>query len=100
MPRLGQNLHNYFESFQYKLPEISIYSLAIKIITLLECVHSIGLVFNDLKLDNLMVETKDLLPDSSDVYEQTDVFEKCTINLIDFGFATSFADKQSHQHAE
>ena len=59
MPRLGINLEQYFESLNYKLPEISIYSLAIKMITLLECVHKIGLVFNDLKLDNLMVEVDD-----------------------------------------
>ena len=65
MSRLGQNLENYFESIQYKLPEISIYSLAIKMVTLLECVHKIGSVFNDLKLDNLMVETADKLPDSN-----------------------------------
>ena len=64
MPRLGQNLEKYFESINHKLPEISIYSLAIKMITLLECVHKIGLVFNDLKLDNLMVETDDQLPDA------------------------------------
>lgn len=59
MPRLGLNLEHYFESLNCKLPEISIYSLAIKMITLLECVHKIGLVFNDLKLDNLMVEVDD-----------------------------------------
>ena len=55
MPRLGRNLENYFESMNYSLPEVSIYSLAIKIVTLLECVHKTGLIFNDLKLDNLMV---------------------------------------------
>ena len=47
-----------------------------------------------------MVETDDLLPDSCNINEQTDVFEKCTINLVDFGFATSFVDKQTHQHTE
>ena len=64
-------------------------------ITLLECVHKIGLVFYDLKLDNLMVETDDQLPDSHMVNDHTDVFEKCTINLVDFGFATSVVDKQT-----
>ena len=63
MPRLGQNLENYFETIKCQLPEISIYSLAIKMISLLECVHKIGVVFNDLKLDNLMVEANDQLPD-------------------------------------
>jgi len=83
-----------------KLPEISMYSLAIKIITLLECVHKIGCVFNDLKLDNLMVETDDQLPDAQNINEYTDVFEKCTINLVDYGFATSIMDKQTRQHVD
>lgn len=100
MPRLGQNLEQYFESLQYRLPEISIYSLAIKMITLLECVHKIGLVYNDLKLDNLMVEAEDRLPDATDIREHTDVFEKCTINLVDYGFATSMVDKETRQHVE
>lgn len=64
-------------------------------ITLLECVHKIGLVFNDLKLDNLMVETDDQLPEAHNINEHTDIFEKCTINLVDFGFATSIVDKET-----
>ena len=64
MPRLGQNLENYFNSVNGRLPVISIYSLAIKIITLLECVHTTGIVFNDLKLDNLMVKIDDKLAET------------------------------------
>jgi len=69
-------------------------------ITLLECVHKIGLVFNDLKLDNLMVENDDQLPDFNNINDHTDVFEKCTINLVDFGFATSMVDKETRQHVD
>ena len=53
-----------------------------------------GLVFNDLKLDNLMVDYDDRLPDSDSINDHTDVFDKCTINLVDFGFVTSFLDKK------
>lgn len=55
MPRLGFNLEQYFEAMHNIIPEVSVYSLGIKIITLLECVHETGYVFNDLKLDNLMI---------------------------------------------
>ena len=55
MPRLGENLDYYFEAMRCTIPEASVYSLGIKILTLLECVHETGYVFNDLKLDNLMV---------------------------------------------
>ena len=96
MSRLGLNLDNYFDFMEHKLPEVSIYSLAIKMITLLECVHKMGMVFNDLKLDNLMVDYGDQLPvDSKNIENSTDVFEGCTISLVDFGFVTSVVDKQT-----
>ena len=95
MPRLGHNLDNYFQHLNFKLPEISIYSLAIKITTLLQSVHKNGMVFNDLKLDNLMVEFGDHLPDSSTINDLTDVFEACTINLVDFGAVTSILNKRT-----
>lgn len=95
MPRLGQNLQTYFDNQKSKLPETSIYSLAIKITTLLECLHKQGLVFNDLKLDNLMVEYADHLPDSYNINDHTDVFENCTINLVDFGMVTNIFDRKT-----
>ena len=100
MPRLGHNLENYFQTMNCQLPEVSIYALAIKVITLLECMHTNGLVFNDLKLDNLMVGYNDELPDFKYISDHTDVFEKCTINLVDFGFVTSILNKRSLQHVD
>lgn len=47
-----------------------------------------------------MVETDDQLPDAQNIHEYTDVFEKCTINLVDYGFATSIIDKQTRQHVD
>ena len=98
MPRLGQNLQDFFEHHNCKLPEISIYSLAIKITTLLECLHKGGFAFNDLKLDNLMVGYDDYLPDKEKIACQTPAFEKCTINLVDFGMVTSVFNRQTRQH--
>ena len=65
-------------------------------ITLLECVHKIGLVFNDLKLDNLMVNFNDEFPLFNFASDQAvDVFQNCTINLVDFGFVTSIINKRT-----
>ena len=100
MPRLGQNLQSYFEHLHCQLPEISIYSLAIKIISLLECVHKVDLIFNDLKPDNLMVKYDDYLPDSHHINDYSDVFEKATLNLVDFGMATSIFNRQTRQHVD
>ena len=101
MPRLGVNLEQYFEAMCNIIPEVSVYSLGIKIISLLECVHETGFVFNDLKLDNLMIGYLDQLPVGGrkssksaaiKIPETTDIFEKCTINLVDYGFASSYID--------
>ena len=104
MPRLGINLEQYFEAMNNVIPELSVYSLGIKILTLLECVHQAGFVFNDLKLDNLMIGFSDKLPlgknqlDEDPISETTDTFENCTINLVDFGFSSSYVDKSTGQH--
>ena len=80
------------------------YSLGIKILTLLECVHETGFVCNDLKLDNLMIGYEDELPickplaTDRKIYESTDIFENCTINLVDYGFATSYLDETTGNH--
>lgn len=81
MPRLGINLCHYFEHMNNIIPEVSVYSLGIKILTLLKCVHEAGFVFNDLKLDNLMVGYSDILPISNPlttdgkISESIDIFE-------------------------
>ena len=83
-----------------QIPEVSIYSLAIKVITLFECMHTNGMVFNDLKLDNLMLHFDDEPPDFKYISDHTDVFEKCTINLVDFCFVTSIINKRSLKHVD
>ena len=104
MPRLGINLEQYFEAMHNVVPAVSVYSLGIKILTLLECVHETGFVFNDLKLDNLMIGYSDELPVGKPlapgvtISESTDIFEKCTINLVDYGFASPYLDKTTGRH--
>jgi serine/threonine protein kinase len=58
------------------------------LITLVEGVHSIGCVHNDLKLDNICVG----YPQPSDESEMHE------LKLIDFGLATSYVEKQSLFH--
>lgn len=62
---------------------------------MLEGVHAAGFVFNDLKLDNIMVGIKDRLPREG---SQGNVFAEGTLHLIDFGFATRYIDKETGLH--
>lgn len=59
--------------------------IGINLIHLLENFHNIGYIYNDLKLDNILVGDKD----SS--YESLS-----KITLIDFGLCTSYLDKDGN----
>lgn len=54
-----------------------------------EKVHKAGFVYNDLKLDNLMVGFCQKLPEK---YVDDDAFLNSDINLIDFGFSTPYVN--------
>ena len=56
MPRLGMNLLHLFKTRDVSFTEESIFSLGIQLLNILEKVHSAGFVFNDLKLDNLLLD--------------------------------------------
>ena len=55
MPRLGVNLYDLFMERNKMFSRMQIYSLGIQLVNILEQVHSAGFVYNDLKLDNLML---------------------------------------------
>ena len=56
MPRLGMNLHDLITVRNASFTEESIYTLGIQLINILEKVHLAGFIFNDLKLDNLLLD--------------------------------------------
>ena len=56
-----------------------------------------GLIHNDLKLDNILLDFKDKLP-HFDPMTNDNLFEDVNINLIDFGFATMWLDRESGKH--
>ena len=54
--------------------------------------HSAGFVYNDLKLDNIMIGYNESLPEK---YSKYNCFEKVNFFLIDYGFATSYIDRKT-----
>ena len=69
----------------------SIYHLGLACLNLLEQIHSAGYVYNDLKLDNLLVDFKESLP--MEGAGKSNCFANATINLVDFGFATKYMER-------
>jgi serine/threonine protein kinase len=90
MPRYGRNLDYICQKMEYKLLPSSIYDIGIAILSTLEAVHSAGYVYNDLKLDNMMVGY------NQKIYKKTNgcsMFTQCTMHLIDYGYATKYTDR-------
>lgn len=58
--------------------------------------HEAGYVYNDLKLDNLMLDYSfDPIADGS-----VNVFRDNSVNIVDFGFASTYIDKLTGQHLD
>lgn len=55
MPQYGHNLDSIFESTDRNFSRETIYDVGVAILNSLEITHNAGYVYNDLKLDNLMV---------------------------------------------
>ena len=63
---------------------------------ILEQVHGAGFVYNDLKLDNLLVDAD---TDIKDVCKtDDDIFDMINVNLIDFGYITKYQDSTTKEH--
>lgn len=87
MPRYGKNLNYCLQSWNFQLSHESVFHLSIQLLDILETIHSAGYIYNDLKLDNILLGYNQKLPVNC---SQGNCFESTDINLVDFGFATSY----------
>lgn len=73
----------------------SVYQLALSLVNSLELIHNSGLVYNDLKPDNILIGLKNQLPKSE---TQKNIFEDASMHLVDFGLATRWAESKTGAH--
>ena len=64
MEKLGQTLQQHLAKRGKAFSLKTVCQLGIKLMNQFEGLHSIGKVYNDLKLDNILVGDKDSSPDS------------------------------------
>ena len=101
MPKYGKDIEQYFQFQKKKLSLQSIIALGIKVIDMLEMVHNSGYIYGDLKLDNILIGDGQTLPkDTGNGIKSDNCFQNVSLNLIDFGFATKFLDKQGNHNPE
>ena len=66
---------------------------------ILELIHQSGFVYNDLKPDNILIGYGEKILDQIEGSSPSqNIFEDCTINLIDFGLASKWRDSSTGAH--
>lgn len=98
MTRQGIDLCSLFRKRKAVFTAEQIYSLGIQIVNIMEQIHDAGYVFNDLKLDNLVLPSN--LDSEQLINTQEDIFDTNEVTMIDFGYASTYLDKNTNQHAE
>lgn len=103
LPKYGDNLHNYYIEEGKQISRVSSLDLGMRLLQILEQIHLSGYVYNDLKLENILVtlsseltkyqETQNLFPGES-------CFHQAKIVLIDFGFASQYISPDTGEHED
>lgn len=88
MPIYEMNLKQYLSKLNGVIKTKKIFEVAYKLIGILKYVHTTRRTFNDLKPENIMINTKGDLDAEPEVY------------LIDFGFADKFTEDDSKIHID
>ena len=87
MDKLGSNLNSFYMKLE-RFSKKTIYQVSIKLIDIFERIHEAGFIYNDLKMDNILVGN--FKSCESSLYK---------IRLCDFGFACRYQDKHG-RHLE
>ena len=88
IPRYGKDLDNKLKNVNYKISPTSVYNLGVHLLDILETIHESGLIYNDLKLDNILLDMGEHIPYDLKIWDNC--FENLHLNLIDFGLASNW----------
>lgn len=89
MENLGKTLQHYLYAKNSAFSLKTVCQVGIRLIELLEKIHKLGKVYNDLKLENILVGDQNNSPGS--LHE---------IRLIDFGLVTDYLDPEGNHLLE
>lgn len=55
MPMYGSNLESIFEKYNQRFESKTIFQLGLQMLEIFEKIHESGYIYNDLKLDNIVI---------------------------------------------
>ena len=68
----------------------SVFHLGLSLVGVIEIIHESGIVYNDLKPDNILISFCQKVADTYSDNIHDDIFENVDLNLVDFGLATEW----------
>lgn len=87
MPRYGINLQQYFDFCGQKFSNLTVLAVGTSLLNIFEKIHDKGIVYNDLKPDNILLDHCAKLPKG---YHPHNAFKHTCLHLVDFGFSQKF----------
>ena len=95
MTRYGKDVESLLDQRLYKISRESVFSLGFKLINIIEQIHAAGFIYNDIKLDKVLLAYNDNFPEDC---RQGNCFKDVTINLVDYDLASRYIDKKTGKH--
>lgn len=95
MDRLGDSLRNIHEKLCNKFSFKTAAQIGLQMVNVLEKVHDCGLVYNDIKPDNILIGDIEIIPIiDGDSQPNVDIVQTdcSSVRLIDFAYSTAFND--------
>jgi serine/threonine protein kinase len=88
----GLPISKFFKDSVENLHPEDVYELAIRMIDLIEAVHNMGYIYNNLRPDNLVLEPNCKLT------KEPGCFKNKSLNLVDLGKVTPYKDFKTGKH--
>ena len=92
MPRYGYNLDYWFEKLKFNISTVTTLDIGLRLLRFFEKIHEAGYVYNDLKLDNILIGYGKKPPKVA----EGSLLEGLSLHLVDFGFSSRFVKSGGH----
>lgn len=94
MDKFGDSLCQVVEHSPTSLSQYTVAALGVEFVTVLEAMHDLGYVYNDLKPDNVLIgdmSIKDYISQKPQGFDENDLINH-KLRFVDFGLASSYMD--------